>query len=246
MLPLLDLVGRHGQQLLARARSAGQQRVGVRRRRCGRERAAGLEEVLELTAALPGEERGRARCRCRCGTGRRRRRPWRCAGRRRRPGTAARSARTVGERRAGSRSSRATCSAGWVTGRCAVLLDADAGCRCPRSARRELHCLSSTTRYDGPPVFGCRPARTTSARLLVSGSWYSNSISTSSRPAEIRSARRAGMLRSHERTLAARSGGRSGCSSARRCGRRSGASTAEKPSDRWRSRSQDRSPGSTK
>ena len=80
----------------------------------------------------------------------------------------------------------------------AVLLDANEGVAVlePLGGAPLLELDDEVRRAAGR---GWRPARTTSARLLVSGSWYSNSISTSPRPAEMRSARRAGMLRSHER-----------------------------------------------
>lgn len=90
-------------------------------------------------------------------------------------------------------------SAGWSFGFPVMLWTSTRlGSSSHTSAR--LHCLSSTTTYASPPVRRSTPASTTSARLLVSGSLYSMSISTRPRPAETRSWATMGRLLSHDRT----------------------------------------------
>src|SRR4051812_37489050 len=73
----------------------------------------------------------------------------------------------------------------------------------PSNSVASVHCLSSTTTYDGASRRGCRPARTTSILLLLRGSWYSSSTSTWSRPAWVRSSASTRRLLSQERISAA-------------------------------------------
>ena len=67
--------------------------------------------------------------------------------------------------------------------------------------RAVLHCLSSTTTYDGDPVRGWVPARITSARLEERGSRCSASTSTAPRPASRRSRASTGRLLRQERAM---------------------------------------------
>src|SRR4051812_24834235 len=73
----------------------------------------------------------------------------------------------------------------------------------PSNSVASVHCLSSTTTYDGASRRGCRPARMTSILLLLRGSWYSSSTSTWSRPAWVRSSASTRRLLSQERISAA-------------------------------------------